>query len=293
MSTGGKIPVIELFGPTIQGEGIMLGITTHFLRLGGCGYRCSWCDSMHAVLPAEVERNRVLLTQEEILRRIDHLSKAPFLTLTGGDPCIQENLEELILGCQMRNMGVAVETQGQFFPGWLKAVDVITFSPKGPSSGMNTPIQEFRDNLLRLKQERARGKICVKVVVFGADDLEYALEVYAELKPSVARPLYDQFTFQVGSPLTSQIPSYANLVELYAIDHNQCAMTEEEAGAENHYHYHRYADSLRGRWKREAILHTYEWLVNTLLQHSELLDANTTITPQQHTLLWPTQDRGR
>ena len=45
-------PVIEVFGPTIQGEGAEAGLPTHFVRFGGCDYRCSWCDTMYAVDPA-------------------------------------------------------------------------------------------------------------------------------------------------------------------------------------------------------------------------------------------------
>src|SRR5690606_39988469 len=40
-----KIPVIEIFGPTIQGEGMVIGQKTMFVRTAGCDYSCSWCDS--------------------------------------------------------------------------------------------------------------------------------------------------------------------------------------------------------------------------------------------------------
>ena len=50
-------PVIEIFGPTIQGEGSEAGLATHFIRVGGCDYRCSWCDTMYAVDPAAVRAN--------------------------------------------------------------------------------------------------------------------------------------------------------------------------------------------------------------------------------------------
>ena len=43
------IRVSEIFGPTIQGEGALIGQPTVFVRTGGCDYRCSWCDSLHAV----------------------------------------------------------------------------------------------------------------------------------------------------------------------------------------------------------------------------------------------------
>ncbi|PFV11560.1 7-carboxy-7-deazaguanine synthase QueE, partial [Bacillus cereus] len=40
-----KIPVLEIFGPTIQGEGMVIGQKTMFIRTAGCDYSCSWCDS--------------------------------------------------------------------------------------------------------------------------------------------------------------------------------------------------------------------------------------------------------
>ena len=35
-----KIPVLEIFGPTIQGEGMVVGQKTMFIRTAGCDY--SW-----------------------------------------------------------------------------------------------------------------------------------------------------------------------------------------------------------------------------------------------------------
>ena len=47
-----QLRIAEVFGPTIQGEGALIGEPTVFVRTGGCDYRCAWCDSMHAVDPA-------------------------------------------------------------------------------------------------------------------------------------------------------------------------------------------------------------------------------------------------
>ena len=41
--------IAEIFGPTIQGEGALIGEPTVFVRAGGCDYRCAWCDSLLAV----------------------------------------------------------------------------------------------------------------------------------------------------------------------------------------------------------------------------------------------------
>lgn len=50
-SVRGTIAVSEIFGPTVQGEGAVIGKPTVFVRTGGCDYPCSWCDSKFAVLP--------------------------------------------------------------------------------------------------------------------------------------------------------------------------------------------------------------------------------------------------
>ena len=46
-----KVRVSEIFGPTVQGEGPLIGKPTVFVRTGGCDYRCNWCDTLYAVLP--------------------------------------------------------------------------------------------------------------------------------------------------------------------------------------------------------------------------------------------------
>lgn len=44
-----KLPVSEIFGPTIQGEGMAIGQKSLFLRMYGCDDHCSWCDSTYAM----------------------------------------------------------------------------------------------------------------------------------------------------------------------------------------------------------------------------------------------------
>lgn len=42
-----KIPFLEVFGPTIQGEGMVIGKKTMFVRTYGCDYGCVWCDTAY------------------------------------------------------------------------------------------------------------------------------------------------------------------------------------------------------------------------------------------------------
>src|SRR6267154_551910 len=47
----GTFPVMEVFGPTLQGEGQMIGYQTMFVRSGGSDYRCRMGDSLQAFQP--------------------------------------------------------------------------------------------------------------------------------------------------------------------------------------------------------------------------------------------------
>ena len=201
---GGMIQVMELFGPTIQGEGIMTGTVTHFLRTGGCSLRCSWCDSLFAVLPDQIKKHRKLMTTAEILDAIDKLPYAPYITFTGGDPAIQDRLGDMIITLNSRWMRVAVETQGMFFPAWFDYVDVLTFSPKGPSSGNVVDPKPLLDWLVDHSDGRRRFKTCIKIVCFNEDDFAYALDAYKLIHPS----LYDAFYFTAGTPAFEEGKGY-------------------------------------------------------------------------------------
>src|SRR4051794_10337522 len=106
------LPVVEIFGPTVQGEGPDAGVPAYFVRFGGCDWRCTWCDSMHAVDPAEVRANAERLTVEQIVERVGRLSPGPRLVvLSGGNPALLE-LGALVVELHAQDLRVAVETQG-------------------------------------------------------------------------------------------------------------------------------------------------------------------------------------
>lgn len=166
-----SLPVIEIFGPTIQGEGLLIGRQTHFVRLGGCDYRCVWCDSMHAVMPEEVRRNSVWMNPEEIIFELKEKRHAPYVTLSGGNPAIQR-LGTLVKRLREEGYKTVVETQGTKLPYWMSDVDVVVVSPKPPSSGMDT-------NWDLLKEYMKLGQSHLKVVIFDDTDYEYARNVRA------------------------------------------------------------------------------------------------------------------
>lgn len=164
-----RIRVSEIFGPTIQGEGILIGLPTVFVRTGGCDYRCVWCDTLHAVDSDYRDHWQPMLVNE-IWSEVKRLSGGKPLTisLSGGNPAIQP-LGPLIARGHAEGYRFALETQASLAREWFAALDVLVLSPKPPSSGMVTDWTAFEDCL---RMAGGDPQIALKIVVF--DDLDYA-----------------------------------------------------------------------------------------------------------------------
>ncbi|WP_081162530.1 7-carboxy-7-deazaguanine synthase QueE [Ensifer aridi] len=166
-----EIRVSEIFGPTIQGEGVLIGLPTVFVRTGGCDYRCSWCDSLHAVESRFRDEWRAMST-EEVWREVTRLSggKPLMVSLSGGNPAIQP-FGELICCGHGQGYRFALETQGSVARDWFADLDVLVLSPKPPSSGMETDWEAF-DACLRASE--GKPQTVLKIVVFDEADYDYA-----------------------------------------------------------------------------------------------------------------------
>jgi 7-carboxy-7-deazaguanine synthase len=180
------IRISEIFGPTIQGEGALIGKPTVFVRTGGCDYRCAWCDTLHAVDSA-FRHDWTPMTPEAIMMQVEILSGGRPLTisLSGGNPAIQPLGSLIDLG-RSQGYEFALETQGSIAQGWFSKLDVLTLSPKPPSSGMTTDWQALADCIAAAGE---KTRTALKIVVFDDTDYAYAKEV-SERCPDL--PLYLQ-----------------------------------------------------------------------------------------------------
>jgi 7-carboxy-7-deazaguanine synthase len=169
------IRVSEIFGPTIQGEGALIGLPTVFVRTGGCDYRCAWCDSLHAV-DAEYRQSWAAMDAAAIMAQVEELSGgAPLMvTLSGGNPAIQPLGPLIDLG-HAKGYRFALETQGSVARRWFAALDMLVLSPKPPSSEMQTDW-----DLLSECVAAGRGaETVLKIVVFDEADYAFARDVAA------------------------------------------------------------------------------------------------------------------
>ncbi|AOZ92020.1 7-carboxy-7-deazaguanine synthase QueE [Paenibacillus crassostreae] len=173
------IPVLEVFGPTVQGEGMVIGRKTMFVRTAGCDYHCSWCDSSFTWDGSGKEQIR-LLQSEQIWDELYQIGGACFshVTLSGGNPALLPQLGGLVQLLHDRNIIVAVETQGSKWQDWLASVDEVTISPKPPSSGMNTDWEILDEIINHLEVRPVTYSHSLKVVIFNEEDLDYAVKVH-------------------------------------------------------------------------------------------------------------------
>ncbi|MBB3660389.1 7-carboxy-7-deazaguanine synthase [Rhizobium sp. BK650] len=166
-----RIRVSEIFGPTIQGEGPLIGLPTIFVRTGGCDYRCEWCDTLHAV--DSVYRDEwTPMSVDEVWSEVERLSKGCPLTisLSGGNPAIQP-LGSLIDRGKRDSYQFALETQGSMAQDWFAALDHLILSPKPPSSQMSFDLNALKDCVA------AAGngpRIAMKIVIFDEADYAFA-----------------------------------------------------------------------------------------------------------------------
>jgi 7-carboxy-7-deazaguanine synthase len=214
-----RIAVIETFGPVLQGEGPLAGSKTMFIRFGGCDYRCTKCDSLHAVLPAAVKRNARYLTAEEIAEPIISAAKktgTPWVTLSGGNPLMWD-LSRLIQLLKGAELAIAVETQGTLYQPWLKQCNMVVLSPKTPGMGEKFEPEKFL-NILEKLDETIKAKrgvaTALKMVIFSQQDIDFALEVYGlanTMFPGVIHP--GAFFFSLGNAYPPKLDKDNQLVD--------------------------------------------------------------------------------
>lgn len=107
---------------SVQGEGLLTGVPSSFLRLSGCNLRCSWCDTPRTSWSAEGEH----LTLEDVLT---WAAAGPrHVVVTGGEPLLQPAVEALCQQLSAAGHHITIETAGTVFRS--VQADLMSVSPK-------------------------------------------------------------------------------------------------------------------------------------------------------------------
>lgn len=127
------LPVSEVFGPTIQGEGPHAGKAVQFVRLGLCNLSCRNCDT-----PYTWDSTRFDLRKENpptsIVDVLDQIESDVITVLSGGEPLLHQGRDAftaLLDGLAVRGP-VHVETNGTIEPSHhtRRRVTHFSVSPK-------------------------------------------------------------------------------------------------------------------------------------------------------------------
>lgn len=159
-----KLKVVEKF-VSINGEGLLCGQLAVFIRFLGCNLKCSYCDTSWAN-----EKNVAYeyMSIEEIYSYIKS-TKVKNITLTGGEPLLQQGIIELIERLSKdKELHVEIETNGsvllqEFFK--IENPPSFTMDYKLPSSNMESSMELNNFKYLTKKDT-------VKFVSGSVDDLE-------------------------------------------------------------------------------------------------------------------------
>ena len=163
--------VNEIF-TSIEGEGIRMGYPVTFIRLYGCNLNCSYCDTRYSCEgQAGTEMN-----VSEVIEKVKEAG-VERITLTGGEPLIHKNAEELVDGLVNEGFEVNIETNGSvdIYPYIKKENVIITMDYKSISSGENSKMNPANLRYLR-------NQDVLKFVVGNKEDLndmKRIIEIYS------------------------------------------------------------------------------------------------------------------
>lgn len=161
--------VVEIF-ESINGEGKKAGQLALFIRFQKCNLNCSYCDTKWANSDTSPY---TLMSLEELYNKVIE-SGIKNITITGGEPLLQENIGEFLKKLSKNlELNVEIETNGSVNLkrfSEIKNPPSFTMDYKLPSSNMEKYIA--LDNFQYLTE-----KDTVKFVAGDINDLEKAREI--------------------------------------------------------------------------------------------------------------------
>lgn len=203
--------IAETFA-SIQGEGVLAGVPSFFIRTSGCNLRCSWCDTPYTSWQPEGERHRV----RELLAAAS-AAGLRHVVVTGGEPLLQRELGELTRGLAANGHHITVETAGTVAPEF--DCHLLSVSPKTSNSDPEGRFRErhrgLRANLAPLRRLLVRHpEHQLKFVVEGEGDVGDILDIVRRL--DVAR---DRVLLMPEGRTAEQVAAHASAVASLCLRH--------------------------------------------------------------------------
>lgn len=164
--------ISEIFH-SVQGEGLMAGVPSVFIRTSGCNLRCRWCDTPYTSWNPEGESMEL----DAIMTRVLGYG-CRHAVLTGGEPMVASGIHELAAALRAEGIHITIETAATIAPRGI-AFDLASLSPKLANSTPNHSSagawsarhEETRLNPGVIRQWLEEGPAQIKFVVSAVEDL--------------------------------------------------------------------------------------------------------------------------
>lgn len=147
------------------------GLPNIFVRTSGCNLRCSFCDTKYAYKDGKE------MNIKEILNQINKYN-CKYICITGGEPLLQNETENLIDALLKKSYKICLETNGSISIKKLsdKKSLIISLDIKCPSSNMD-------DKALLKNISCVRKVDQLKFVIKDKNDYNYAKRIVNKFKP--------------------------------------------------------------------------------------------------------------
>jgi len=153
---------------SIQGESLLAGKPTVFVRTATCNLRCTWCDTKYSYWKGSV------MTIDQIVEAVKK-EETKYVCLTGGEPLGQKGSIELMRRLIDLGYTVSLETNGSFSIKEVPLDVVKVVDVKCPDSGETESMAWENLDLVR-KQDQ------IKFVVASKKDFDWAIQVSRDHK---------------------------------------------------------------------------------------------------------------
>jgi 7-carboxy-7-deazaguanine synthase len=178
-----QLRIAEIFY-SIQGEGLLAGTPSVFVRTSGCNLRCVWCDTPYTSWQPEGEYQWLGTILADVRRRW-----ATHVVVTGGEPMMVDGMVRLTQRLKELDQHITIETAGTLYQ--KVTCDLMSISPKlanstprlregGRWAAQHDRLRYQPEVLKKLMQEY---EYQLKFVVSAPEDLE---EIEAIIKETEA-----------------------------------------------------------------------------------------------------------
>jgi 7-carboxy-7-deazaguanine synthase len=172
---------------SVQGEGLLAGTESVFIRTSGCNLRCGFCDTPFASWNPEGFHASVEQIAEQCVA-----FTCPHVVITGGEPMLPAGIGELTAAIAAAGHHITIETAGTVFRD--VDCDLVSISPKLSNSAPPPSFGErwqLRHEMTRDKPEVINKLVAgyeyqIKFVVCSEDDIN-EIESWLERYPDVRR----------------------------------------------------------------------------------------------------------